>query len=225
MPGAIASSVRIGVRCADEFREDEELLRTGAPAVRVVTLADVAVSYGVGVRSDAPYLGRARAAGVAVARRSSGGSGVLHGPGDLAWSVVLPRRDPRVGRDFVHGYGRFGAGAVRFLERFEIPAHWAPAPGVSEGFCVLSRRGRVLSADGRVLGGAAQHVTRDALLHQGMIPLSVDRGRVSDLFELAPSLVAERLVGLEDLGIVTSSKELAARLAVDLSDALEEAPG
>lgn len=192
--------------------------------MRVARLADVALSYGVGVRADVGYLVRARAAGVGVVRRSSGGSGVLHGPGDLAWSVVIPRNDPRVGRDFVHGYARLGAGVIRFLERLGIRAAWGPPPGISEEFCVLSSRGQVLSVGGRVLGGAAQHLSRTALLHQGMISRAVDRAQVSALFDLRPSVLAERVVGLEELGIATVPDALATRLAADLVDSMGSPP-
>jgi lipoate-protein ligase A len=203
--------------CAEEFLEDERLLRAGEAAVRVSVLSDVAVSYGVGVRGDATYLARARAAGVAVARRTSGGTGVLHGPGDLAWSIVIPRSDPRVGRDYVRGYARLGAGVVRFLAARHVRAGWVSPPCLVPEYCVLSSRGQVLSVGTRVLGGAAQHLSRTALLHQGMIPLSVDRELVGRLFALPADAGVERLAGLRDLGVSAPPEELAQELAVELA--------
>ncbi|MGC2359957.1 MAG: hypothetical protein WA691_06605 [Thermoplasmata archaeon] len=202
--------------CAEEFAADERLLRSGGPSVRVTVLSDIAVSYGVGVREDAPYLGRARRAGLPVVRRHSGGTGVLHAPGDLAWSVVLPREHRSVGRDFVRAYARLGMGAVRFLGRYGVAAEWVAPPNLSSDVCVLSARGRVLAAGPQILGGAAQHLTGSALLHQGMVHRSVDVGAVSQLFGISDPAVARRLVGLRELGISAPPSVLAEELATEL---------
>jgi lipoate-protein ligase A len=208
--------VHIGLSCPEEFAADERLLRRGEPAVRVSVLDGPAVSYGVGVREDADYLARARGDGVPVARRTSGGTGVLHAPGDLAWSLVIPRADPLVGRDFVRGYSRLGAGVVRFLARVGISATWEPAPGLTPDYCVLGPRGQVLSVGPHVLGGAAQHLSRTALLHQGMIPLTVDRERIARLFAIPDLGWTARLTGLRELGVTAPPRELADQLAAAL---------
>jgi lipoate-protein ligase A len=212
-----------GVSCVEEFREDELLLRQGVPTVRVSVLSGLTVSYGVGVPDDAPYLLRARAAGVATVRRTSGGTGVVHAPGDLAWSVVLPRSDPRVGNDFVRAYARLGAGVVGFLRRHGVVGRWADSPGLTPDFCVLSDRGQVLSANSRILGGAAQHLSRAWLLHQGMIPLEVDRDLITRVFELTDREILDRLVGLTELGIqlppVQVARQLASEFARELAGA------
>jgi lipoate-protein ligase A len=209
-------TLAFGVPCAEEFLEDARLLRAGQLAVRVAMLGDSAVSYGVGVREDAGYLGLAKGVGISTVRRSTGGTGVLHAPGDLAWTVVLPKDHPAAGRDYVRAYARLGAGAVRFLRDRGVTASWVPPPGVSTDFCFLSARGEVLATGPRILGGAAQHVTRDALLHQGVLPLHVDRRRIQALFGLDPALLAERLVGLRELGL----RERPEILAQELEEAL-----
>jgi len=197
------------------------MLRGGRPDVRVTVLSGLTVSYGVGVREDAAYLARARSMGVHVARRTTGGSGVLHAPDDLAWSFVIPRSDPRVGRNFVHGYSRLGAGVVRFLDRHGVQAAWTAPPGLFPEYCVLSARGSVLSIGPRVLGGAAQHLSRTALLHQGMIPLTVDRGWIARLFGISDPRLTGRLAGLRELGIQDPPEELARQLADALVRNLE----
>lgn len=209
--------VRSEVPCAQEFREDERLLRSGAPAVRVVTLSDVTVSYGVGVRSDVEYLARAQAMGVPVVRRTSGGTGVLHAPGDLAWSIVIPRTDPIVGRDFARGYARLGAGVIRFLHRLGVRAAWVAPPDLSSDYCVLSGRGQVLAVGDRALGGAAQHLSRSALLHQGMLPLTVDREAVARIFRIPAPVLASRITGLRELGVADDPTALATSLARELA--------
>ena len=210
--------VEVGAEsCSAEFRADELLLRAGRPAARVTVLADRAVSAGVGVRPGAAFLERAAADGLPVVRRTSGGSGVLHEPGDLAWSLVLPRAHAAVGAGFVRGYARLGAGVVRFLGRRGLAASWTPPPNLSPDCCVLSGRGEVLSVDARIVGGAAQHLSAVALLHQGMVSSTVDRPRVARLFGIADPSAVARLVGLDDLGV----RDPPERLARELADALE----
>jgi lipoate-protein ligase A len=206
------------VTCAEVVRSDERLLRSGAPAIHVAVVSDLTVSYGVGVRESAPFLERARAAGIALVRRTSGGTGVLHAPGDLVWSLVLPRSDPRVGSGFVGAYGRLGAGVVRFLRRRGVASEWTAPPHLVPDLCVLSGRGQVLAVDDRVLGGAAQHVSRSALLHQGMIPLDVDRERIARLFDIPGPEPMARLAGLRDLDVEGGAADLAHGLASALAD-------
>jgi len=187
--------------------------------VRAAVLTDRAVSYGVGVSADAPYLVEAARAGVTTVRRSTGGSGVLHAPGDLAWAVVLPREDPRVGSDYVHAYARLGAGVVGFLTERGVPASWGDPPGTDPDYCLLSARGSVLTSRGKVVGGAAQHVNPNALLHAGIVPLELDRPLLRRLFHLAPRSL-DRLTSLRELGLEGTPESLAWKLAAHLSDAL-----
>jgi lipoate-protein ligase A len=189
------------------------------PAVRAAVLTDRAVSYGIGVRPEAAYLVRAANAGVSVVRRSTGGSGLLHAPGDLAWSIVLPRADPRVGRDYVRAYARFGEGVVRFLSERGVRARWLDPPGTDPDYCLLSARGLVLGHDQKILGGAAQHLTGGALLHSGIVPLEIDRPLLGKLFGLSTTAV-NRLTSLRELGVEGPPEELAWKLAARLADAL-----
>lgn len=195
------------------------ILRRGAPAVRAAALTDRAVSYGVGVPVDAPYLTRASQAGVPVVLRTTGGSGLLHGPGDLAWSVVLPRVDTRVGDDYVHAYPRLGAGVVRFLADRDIAATWEDPPGTDPDYCLLSPRGSVLVHKGLILGGAAQHLAGGALLHHGILPLELDRAMLGTIFGLS-SAARDRLTSLRELGVEGAPEEIVWKLAAALSDAL-----
>ena len=90
-------------------------------------LSDRAISVGVEVRRDVDYLARARDEGWTVVRRSTGGAAVVHAPGDIAWTLVLPRTDPRVGNDYARRYDRLGRAVVRFLEREGVDARWGEA--------------------------------------------------------------------------------------------------
>jgi len=188
--------------------------------VRVAVLTDRAVSYGVGVHPDSSFLGRSAKDGVPTVRRTTGGSGLLHAPGDLAWSIVLPRTDPRVGRDFVRAYPRLGEGVVRFLAERGVPSKWSDPPGTDPEYCLLSARGLVLKHDDRILGGAAQHLAGRALLHHGILPLEpLDRPLMRRLFGLSSGAVGQ-LTSLRELGVEGPAEQLAWKLAARLSDTL-----
>jgi lipoate-protein ligase A len=211
--------VDVHVTCLENVRTDEVILRRAVPAVRAAVLADRAVSFGVGVRPDTEYLAAASKAGLPTVRRSTGGTGLLHGPGDLAWSIVLPRTDPRVGRDYVRAYARLGEGIVRFLAERGVSAKWTEPPGTSPGYCLLSARGSVLAVRERVLGGAAQHLARGALLHHGILPMELDRPLLGTVFGL-PEEAIRRLTSLRELGVEGAPEALAWKLVARLSGAL-----
>lgn len=202
----------------EEVRADEAILREGKPCGRVAVLSDRAVSVGVGVPESTPYLARAHALGWPVVRRETGGTGLLHAPGDLAWTLVLPRADPRVGRDYVRAYARLGRSVVRFLDSEGVPASWEPPPGLRDDYCLFGSRGSVLHAGNRILGGAAQHLTARALLHHGILPRSIDRVALSRIFGARPVDGWDQLSGLEDLGLIASPRVLARRLAGFLAE-------
>jgi len=206
------------------FRDHHEaMLRSGDVAVSVGVVGDLTVSYGVGEPEEAAYLRRVRADGIPTVRRSSGGRGIVHAPGDLVWALVLPRSDRRVGRDFVRAYARFGQGLVALLADRGATAQWVPAPGLSADYCPLSERGWVLEVDGQVLGAAAQHLTGRALLHHGTLPGSLDRPRIARWFDLPTPGPADRLTSLDELGIHDPAEALAHELARHL-DAWVAAP-
>ncbi len=131
------------------------------------------------------------------------------------WSSLAPTR----------GSGRISPGGTvawvpGWSVSFAATAWSGPGPlhpTSPPDYCVLSGRGQVLSVGSRVLGGAAQHLSRSALLHQGMIPRSVDRDLVTRLFQVSDPAVLDRLIGLQELGIDVPSTDLAHQLAAELA--------
>ncbi|MCI4352396.1 MAG: hypothetical protein L3K14_03295 [Thermoplasmata archaeon] len=199
-------------------RTDEELLRDGRPVARTAVLSSAALSIGVSQRDDAPCVLRARGLGIPVVRRSSGGLGLWHAPGDVVWSLILPRSDVRVGNDFSKAYARLGAGAVRFLGDFGVAGEWRAPAGPPSEYCLLAGRGAVLAVGERALGGAAQHLTRLALLHHGVLPYRLDLPRLSEVFDLPAELAVRSLTSLEKVVYGIPPIELARRLRSALAD-------
>lgn len=204
------------ITAEENERRDEAALRRARVAWRAATLSDRSLSIGVGVPVTAAWVEEALRRGLPIVRRHTGGTGMLHAAGDLVWSIVLPRDDPRVGRDYARAYARFGAGATRFLADLGLDARWTAAPSLSRSCCTLGARGCVLTVDDRVVGGAAQHLTREAFLHHGTISLTVDRTVVRSLFDLTDPSDADRLAGITEFGIELSGARLAGRLSASL---------
>jgi lipoate-protein ligase A len=205
-----------------EFMDEHELLlRAGRRAVSVGVVADLAVSYGVGESASAPYLERVRADGVATVRRSSGGSGILHAPGDLVWAVVIPRDDPLVGSDFVRAYDRYGAGLVHWLAAGGVESSWECPPDLSTEYCPLGARGMVLETKRGVLAAGAQHLTRSALLHHGTLPSTLDRPRIGKWFRFRGPGAEDRLTSLDELRYRDPPGALSRSVADALADGLE----
>jgi lipoate-protein ligase A len=212
----------VSVVTPEEYtRTDEELLRKGEPMTRAAVLSGSALSIGVSQRDDARCVVRARQLGIPIVKRSTGGLGLWHAPGDVVWSMILSRSDPRVGRDFSRAYRRLGVGPVRLMEERGATAEWIPPRGPEGEYCLLSGRGDVLSVRGLALGGAAQHVTRQALLHHGVLSYRLDRDRLQQLFGLSAPVVDQSLTCLEEVAPGTTSDTWARRLAAILGAGLE----
>jgi lipoate-protein ligase A len=185
---------------AENTESDRALLQAGERAGRVAVLSDRSLSLGVAQSLDTPSARRARERSWAVGQRSTGGTGVLHLPGDIAWAMVLPRDHPAVGRDFVRAYDRLGRGVVEALAPMGAAVSWGPPIHFSADFCLLGPRGRVLSREGRVLGGAA---------------LRVDRTALRELFELSDAAL-DHVTCLRELGVPLPAEEIAQAIAARL---------
>lgn len=200
----------------ENLTEDDSLLRAAVASVRVAVVRDGYVSIGVSQPDATPAASRARARGIPVVRRPSGGTGVLQIPGDIAWAVVLPRSHPLVGRTYSRAYARLGAPVVEQLARWGVEAEWRPSPGLSEELCLLGSRGESLFAGDAVLGGAAQHLTGRAILHHGLLNVELDRALIGELFQVPPGTL-RAVTGLREHGLTAPSETLARELAERLS--------
>jgi lipoate-protein ligase A len=202
-------------------RADEAQLAAGRVGVRAAVLSARSVSYGIGVSESAAYVRRAAARGIPRVHRSTGGTGLLHEPGDLLWTVVLPRNHPALAGGYTRAYPRLGAGVVLGLRTVAVDAGWVPAPGLLDRYCTLSGRGSVLAAGPWVIGGAAQHLAGPYLLHHGVVSGRIDRSAIADLFEVPIGPATERLGSLADVidpvPTRTVARAVRAAIAADLA--------
>lgn len=201
---------------------EEGLLRRGQVDFRVTVLHRAALSVGVAMRIDPSLIDRANDRGLPVVARATGGTAVLLAPGDLLWSIVLPRGDPRAGPSLTAAYAHLGEPLVALLSRHRVRAAWEPAIGLSRVWCLLGDRGRVLRCGDRIVSGAAQHLTRVALLHHGTLPRRVDRALHRALFPGSEPAILDRLVGTEELGIRTEPNALRDELAREIAQLLNQ---
>ncbi len=200
--------------------EHDRALRAGRPWAHAAPIADRTISFGVGAEPGASRERRAAAVGFEVVRRATGGTGLVHLPGDLAWAIVVRREDPRIARGFVRAYDVLGQGVTRFLGDLGLAASWVEAPGGIPPYCTLNGRGYVLAVGERVVGGAAQHATAEALLHHGVVSVDLDRSVIRTVFEPTESSPLDRLAGLRQLGVTAPSLELAPALRRSLEATL-----
>ncbi|HKS59806.1 MAG TPA: hypothetical protein VJS68_03400 [Thermoplasmata archaeon] len=192
--------------------QEQQDLQAGRSGIRVGWAGVPWLSLGVAQRGVEALRQRAHSGGVEVHPRSTGGTAVLISPGDLLFSLVLRRTHPLAASPVTKGYGRLGAGACRFLERFRIRGEWSAPAGLSDLFCPLGALGSPLRADGRVLGGAAQHLTGTHVLHHGFLFRSLDRLLLGRLFGLSASVLSNELTSLSELGIPAEPPQQAAQL-------------
>ncbi len=183
------------------LQQMESWLRNEERGVYVARLNRPSLSVGVGHSLTDALVRRIGKRGIPLVRRSTGGTAVLHVPGDLVWAIVLPRTDPNVGRDFIHAYGRLGAGVTQFLHSQGVEGSWKAPLGISNELCLLGSRGAAFQVDSRVLGGAAQHLSQTMLLHHGILPAQVETELIQELFHLPLETIGRHLVGLRELGI------------------------
>ena len=178
-----------------------------------------AIVLGRAQKVDDAFDARARAAGFDVARRVSGGSAVVVGPGECAWvDVVVARGDPGWNDDIGKAgcwMGDQWTAALASVGVTDLKVHrtaMEKRPG-SDAVCFAGvASGEVLRADGAQLVGVSQRRTRSWALFQCAIPLRWDpsalikvlgpraeAGRNAAVATLEPSVAEAAIAALAEL--------------------------
>lgn len=159
-----------------------------------------------------------RRAGVAVVRRASGGTGVLHHD-DLAVSLALPATHPWAS-GIGNLYDRFLAVIRQALERVGVPTERATGPFPSRRsrspICFEDATRETLLVSGRKAVGCAQARRRRAVLVHASLLLNLNPGLYGAVFGVPAERIAASLAPLP----VPDRPSLVSALVAGFSSAL-----
>jgi lipoate-protein ligase A len=164
------------------------------------------VVLGRGQPADHVDAGRAHRRGLAVVRRSSGGSAVLVAPGLQVWAdVVVPDRDPLWHEDVGRAAWWLGEAWVAALTAVGVVGAYAHrGPMVrhkwSDRVCFASVGAGEVTVDARKVVGVAQRRTRGRTLFQCAALLTWEPEPLADVLGLGEDLSGVA-VGLDELGV------------------------
>jgi lipoate-protein ligase A len=128
--------------------------------------------------------------------RPTGGRAVLHGEGDLCYSITASTADPLVGGDLLESYRKISAllaYALRDLGR-EVLLSEEKRAGIEKGHCFSTPSFAELTLHGRKVAGGAQAREGGVFHQQGVILLSV----APEWGTLFPGMEDVPMTGLND---------------------------
>ena len=165
-------------------------LRHGSPpTLRFFAWAPPTISLGYGQRLDGRIdLETARAMGLGLVRRATGGSAILHeGPDlEITYSVAAAAGDFDGSADLLQTYRWIGEGLLAGLRALGAPVEMVPAkpsdPAAMPAFCFARTGSFELEVNGRKLVGSAQRRQGAAFLQHGAIMLGAEPGRLRRVF-------------------------------------------
>jgi len=196
---------------------DEALLlhaREQGPTLRLYTWERPTAM--LGYRQKAPdWLERARALGVDVVRRVSGGGTVLHAA-DLTYAVVAPSGWPGVPSDLAGSYAWIQGVLLRGLADLGLAAQ--PSAGSRQGarssLCFAAATGSEIDLAGVKLVGSAQRRTPFGFLQHGSLRLRPDDALYQQLFGTRLAAPPEPLARV-------TAEQVAGALRTAFADALD----
>ncbi|NGX51315.1 MAG: Octanoyltransferase LipM [Chlamydiae bacterium] len=140
----------------------------------------------------------ARARGLSLARRPTGGGVVFH-LSDLAFSILLPAHSPHFSLNTLDNYNFINSGVKRAVKTFlEKPSLLLEEPlpfdESCRHFCMAKpTKYDVMGEDGRKIAGAAQRRRKEGYLHQGSISIALPKEDFLDAVLLPGTQVREAM--------------------------------
>ena len=224
---------------ADNMPLDEALLLSrlsgsGPPTVRFFAWRPPAISLGYGQPLDRRIdVDQAERMGIALVRRPTGGSAILHeGPElELTYSVVGGEADFPGAGDLLETYRWIGAALAAGLNSLGAAAEVVPVrPSSAESmpaFCFMRTGSYELEVSGRKLVGSAQRRQGRGFLQHGSVMLGASAERLRRVFPGTPDPLAGMTTLEAALGHRPSFAETAEALERGFTDAhhIELRPG
>jgi lipoate-protein ligase A len=211
---------------SENMARDEALMRwsarTGHAAFRVYGWSAPTLSLGRNQRARGCYnLDAARARGVGIVRRPTGGRALLHHR-EITYSATLPCRDTASAAE---AYRFINAVLLDAIARLGAPATMARAsealpPGLRP--CFDAPSAHEIAIDDRKLVGSAQWRHDGALLQHGSILVGDDQSLIAELMVAPVGPMTPPATLLEALGRAPTLDEAAAVLRLALAQAAEE---
>jgi len=161
----------------------------GPPTIRFFAWAPPAISLGYGQPVDGRIdRAAARAMGIGLVRRLTGGSAILHEGPDLevTYSVVAAGADFPGAEDLLATYRWIGAALEAGLRRLGAPVEMVPVqpsdPAAMPAFCFARTGSYELEVAGRKLVGSAQRRQGAGFLQHGSVMLAAAPDRLRRVF-------------------------------------------
>jgi lipoyl(octanoyl) transferase len=205
---------------ADEALFLGRLRGESPPTLRFFAWDPPAVSLGYGQRLDGRIdLAAARALGVDVVRRLTGGSAILHEDAslELTYSVVAAAGDFAGAEGLLDTYRWIGAALASGLRGLgaavDMVAVQPSDPATMPAFCFARTGSFEIEARGRKIVGSAQRRRGTAFLQHGSVMLAADPARLSAVFPGEPDPFAGMTTLEAAVGRRPSFRETADALA------------
>ncbi len=200
---------------------DEQFLAEGLPTVRLYGWAPAAVSLGRAQTRDAVDVDAARALGLDVVERATGGGAIIHEASEVTYSVVLPLDHPGLPADIPGSFTYLSQGVHHALRALGLAAEfeYAGSGRATEALCYLRRQGTNILVDGRKISGGAQRRTRTTVLQHGTVIVDRDPEMYARVFRTPAADVARGVTSLGEEGVSVPRDRLVGALVAGFSDA------
>lgn len=206
---------------AHNMARDEALLAEGVPTVRLYGWRPACVSLGRAQTDAEVDLDAARAWGLDVVRRATGGGAILHEESEVTYAVVLPLDHPGLPKDVPGSFAFLSRGVVLALQALGLPADVeSVADNTRETLCYVRRQGTNVMVGGRKISGGAQRRDGNAVLQHGTVIVERGDERMARLFRTDAARIRERVTSLREEGVDVSREKLVEALAMGFEQAL-----
>lgn len=206
---------------AANMARDEALLDEGLPTVRLYGWRPACVSLGRAQTEADVDPDAARAMGVDVVRRATGGGAILHNEEEVTYAVVLPLDFPGLPRDVPGSFAFMSRGVVEALRHVGLPAEIGSVPdNTRETLCYVRKQGTNVMVNGRKISGGAQRRNGAAVLQHGTVIVERDEARMARLFRTPVDDITSRVTSLRAEGVDVSREKLVEALAAGFRGAL-----